>query len=112
METLLLTNDGREFSVDQTFVGACSTLKMFASENTSNLTPLPNIDSATLETILKGTVPEFKDPREVFPLMNALDFLGHEALLDDYARQVAESLKGRGADEIRKIFGIEKPAVQ
>ena len=111
-QPLLLTNDGREFSVDQTFVEACSTLKMFADENTSTLFPLPNIDSGTLETILKGTVPEFKDPREVFPLMNALDFLGHEALLDDYARQVAESLKGRGADEIRDIFGLEKPTVQ
>jgi len=108
----LLTNDGCEFSVDQTFVDACSTLKMFADGEEQGPVPLPNIDSETLETILKGTVPEFKDPREVFPLMNALDFLGHEALLDDYARQVAESLKGRGADEIRKIFGLEKPVVQ
>ena len=113
MPTLVVTNDGREFSVDQDFVEACSTLKMFASDGEEqDPVPLPNIDSATLEIILKGTVPEFKDPREVFPLMNALDFLGHEALLDDYARQVAESLKGRGADEIRKIFGLEKPAVQ
>ena len=112
METLLLTNDGREFSVDQTFVEACSTLKMLTEDAAEGPIPLPNIDSATLEIILKGTVPEVKDPREVFPLMNALDFLGHEALLDDYARQVAESLKGRGADEIRKIFGLEKPAVQ
>ena len=102
------TNDGREFSVDQTFVEACSTLKMFAGENTSNLTPLPNIDSKTLEMILKGTVPDFEDPREIFPLMNALDFLGYDALLDDCARRVAESIKGLGADEIRKIFGLEK----
>ena len=109
--TLLVTNDGREFSVDQDFVGACSTLKMFM-EDVEGPVPLPNVDSGTFEVILKGTVPEFKDPREVFPLMNALDFLGHEALLDDYARQVAESLKGRGADEIRKIFGLEKPVVQ
>ena len=107
METLLLTNDGREFSVDQTFVDACSTLKML-TEDAEGPIPLPNVDSGTFEVILKGTVPEFKDPREVFPLMNALDFLGHEALLDDYARRVAESLKGLGADEIRAIFGLEK----
>lgn len=107
----LLTNDGREFSVDQTFVDACSTLKML-TEDAEGPIPLPNINTESFEVILKGTIPEFKDPREFFPLMNALDFLGHEALLDDYARRVAESLKGRGADEIRKIFGLEKPTVQ
>lgn len=106
------TNDGREFGVDQEFIESCSTLKMFAGENTSNLTPLPNVDSATLELILKGRVPDFEDPREIFPLMNALDFLGYDAFLDDCARRVAESIRGLGADEIRNIFGLEKPAVQ
>jgi len=107
METLLVTNDGREFSVDQDFVGACSTLKMFAGEEQGPV-PLPNVDSSTLEVILRGTVPDFEDPREIFPLMNALDFLGYDAFLDDCARRVAESIKGLGADEIRKIFGLEK----
>ena len=83
---------------------------MFAGENTSNRTPLPNVDSSTLEVILRGTVPDFEDPREIFPLMNALDFLGHDAFLDDCARCVAASIKGLRPDEIRKIFGIENPA--
>jgi hypothetical protein len=104
----LVTNDGCEFSVDQAFVEACSTLKMFAEE-AGGPVPLPNVDAALLEIILKGTVPAFEDPREIFPLMNALDFLGHEALLDECARAVAESIKGLGADEIRTIFGLEKP---
>lgn len=105
------TNDGREFSVDQTFVDACSTLKMF-TEEVEGAVPLPNVDAATFEVILKGAVPDFEDPREIFPLMNALDFLGYEALLDDCARRVAESIKGLGADEIRKIFGLEKPTAK
>lgn len=105
----LVTNDGREFSVDQTFVDACSTIKMFM-EDVEGPVPLPNVDAATLETILKGAVPDFDDPREIFPLMNALDFLGHEALLDECARRVAESIRGMRADEIRTIFGLEKPA--
>lgn len=104
----IITNDGREFSVDQPFVEACSTLKMFMEE-VEGAVPLPNVDAATLETILKGTVPEFEDPREIFPLMNALDFLGHESLLDDCARAVAEAIRGMRADEIREIFGLEKP---
>ena len=107
--TTIVTNDGREFSVDQAFVGACSTLKMFA-EDVGGPVPLPNVDAALLEIILKGAVPDFDDPREIFPLMNALDFLGHEALLDECARAIAESIRGMRADEIRTIFGLEKPA--
>ena len=107
----LVTNDGREFSVDQTFIEACSTLKMFAEDQEGPI-PLPNVDGATLDVILKGQVPDFADPREIFPLMNALDFLGHEALLDDCAKRVAESLKGLGADEIRTIFGLCQSSVK
>jgi hypothetical protein len=108
MTTLLITNDGQKFSVDHEFVNACSTLKMF-KEDTDGPVPLPNIDSATLEVILKGRVPYFEDPREIFPLMQALDYLGHDAFLDDCARSVAEAIKGLRPDEIRKIFGIENP---
>ena len=104
----LVANDGREFSVDQAFVDACSTLKMFAEE-VDGPVPLPNVDAVTLEMILKGTVPDFEDPREIFPLMNALDFLGYEAFLDECARRVAEAIRGLGADKIREIFGLEKP---
>jgi hypothetical protein len=105
---LLVTNDGREFSVDQAFVEACSTLKMFADEAGGSV-PLPNVDAALLEIILKGTVPAFEDPREIFPLMQALDYLGHDAFLDDCAKSVAEAIKGLRPDEIRYIFGLEKP---
>ena len=107
--TTIVANDGREFSVDQAFVGACSTLKMFV-EDVGGSVPLPNVDAELLEIILKGAVPDFEDPREIFPLMNALDFLGYDAFLDDCARAVAESIKGLRPDEIRKIFGLEKPA--
>ena len=105
----LVTNDGHEFSVAQAFVDVWATLRMF-TEDTDGPVPLPNVDSKTLEVILKGAVPDFTDPREVFPVMNALDFLGYETFLDDCARRVAESLKGLRPDEIRKIFGIENSA--
>ena len=106
--TTLVTNDGRVFSVDQTFVDACSTLKMFM-DDLGGPVPLPNVDADTFELIRLGQVPDFADPREIFPLMNALDFLGYESLLDDCARAVAESIKGLRPDEIRSIFGLEKP---
>lgn len=101
----LIANDGCKFSVDQDFVDACSTLKMI-QEDVDGHIPLPTVPTGTLEIILKGTVPDFADPREVFPIMDALNFLGHEALLDDYARSVAESLKGLAAAKIREIFDM------
>ena len=79
-------------------------------EDVEGPVPLPNVNAPTFELILKGAVPDFEDPREIFPLMNALDFLGHDAFLDDCARCVAASIKGLRPDEIRKIFGIENPA--
>lgn len=105
--TTLVTNDGREFSVDQDFVEACSTLKIFQDVYETRV-PLPNVDSATFEVILRRQVPEFTDPREIFPLMNALDFLGYDAFLDDCAKKVAETLKGLRPDEVRAIFGLQK----
>ena len=104
----LVTNDGRVFSVDQAFVEACSTLKLCAEEPDGPV-PLPNVDADTFELVRLGQVPDFDDPREIFPLMNALDFLGYDAFLDDCARAVAESIRGLRPDEIRKIFGLEKP---
>jgi hypothetical protein len=106
----LVTNDGCEFSVDQAFIDACSTLQLVGEDvEEQSPVPLPNVDSSTLEVILRGTVPDFEDPREIFPLMHALDFLGHDAFLDDCARRVAESIKGLRPDEIRKIFDLENP---
>jgi hypothetical protein len=104
----LVTNDGRVFSVDQAFVEACSTLKMFM-EDVAGPVPLPNVDADTFELVRLGQVPDFDDPREIFPLMNALDFLGYDAFLDDCARRVAESIRGLRPDEILSIFGLEKP---
>jgi hypothetical protein len=40
--------------------------------------------------------------------MNALDFLGYDAFLDDCAKKVAETLKGLRPDEVRAIFGLQK----
>lgn len=39
-------------------------------------------------------------------ILMAADFLGYEELLDYGARIVADSLKGKSAQEIRTYFGI------
>jgi Skp1 family, dimerisation domain len=116
--TRIRTNEGRVTEVDPDFVQQCSVLRMvtdmtdcsdvFASFDEI---PLPNINTAIMDTITKffesNTLPEFTQPQEMFPLMMAADYLGYDTLLDESAKAVAESLKGRSAQEIRDVFGIE-----
>ena len=114
------TNDGHVLEIPQGLVDACSTLKMVCemTDCTENDTwaPLPNVDAVTLETVVRffesGSLPEFHEPRDAFPIMLAADYLGYENLLDAGSKSVAESLKGRDAKEIRDIFGLEEPRVE
>jgi Skp1 family, tetramerisation domain len=118
--TRVRTNDGQVMEVDPNFVQQCSTLKMVTemldcSDEYASFdeVPLPNVDAALMETVVRffssGSIPEFQEPREVFPLYDAADYLGYEALQDAVAKGVAESLKGRDPDEIRAIFDLEVP---
>jgi len=118
--TKVQTNDGHVLEIPQGLVDACSTLKMVCemTDCTENDTwvPLPNIDSKIMETVVRffesGSLPEFQEPRDAFPMMLAADYLGYENLLDTGSKSVAESLKGRDAKEIRKILDIEEPRVE
>ena len=114
------TNDGHVHDIPQGLVDECSTLSMVCNmtDCTENDTwvPLPNIDSKIMETVVRffesGSLPEFHEPRDAFPIMLAADYLGYENLLDAGSKSVAESLKGRDAKEIRDIFGLEEPRVE
>ena len=111
--TKVQTNDGHVLEIPQGLVDACSTLSMVCTMTDctdETWVPLPNVDAATLETVVRffesGSLPEF-----TFPVMLAADYLGYENLLDAGSKSVAESLKGRNAKEIRDIFGLEGPSV-
>ena len=112
--TKVQTNDGHVHEIPQGLVDECSTLKMVCDMTDctdETWVPLPNVDAATLETVVRffesGSLPEF-----TFPVMLAADYLGYENLLDAGSKAIAESLKGRDAKEIRKIFDIEEPRVE
>ena len=116
--TKVQTNDGHVHEIPQGLVDACSTLKMVCEMTDctdDTWAPLPNVDAATLETVVRffesGSLPEFHEPRDAFPMMLAADYLGYENLLDAGSKSVAESLKGRDPSEIRKIFDLEGPSV-
>ena len=117
--TKVQTNDGHVLEIPQGLVDECSTLKMVCDMTDctdDTWVPLPNVDAATLETVVRffesGSLPEFHEPRDAFPMMLAADYLGYENLLDAGSKSVAESLKGRDAKEIRKILDIEDPRVE
>ena len=112
--TKVQTNDGHVHEIPQGLVDECSTLKMVCDMTDctdETWVPLPNVDAATLETVVRffesGSLTEF-----TFPVMLAADYLGYENLLDAGSKAIAESLKGRDAKEIRKIFDIEEPRVE
>lgn len=117
--TKVRTSEGQVVEVDPNFVQQCSTLRMVTGMTdcsdvyaSFDEVPLPNINAAIMDTITRffesNTLPEFTQPQELFPLMMAADYLGYDALLDDAAKAVAESLKGRSAQEIRNVFGLEE----
>ena len=116
--TRVQTNDGHVLEIPQGLVDECSTLKMVCEMTDctdETWAPLPNIDSKIMETVVRffesGSLPEFQEPRDAFPMMHAADYLGYENLLDAGSKSVAESLKGRDPKEIRDICGLEGPSV-
>ena len=110
------TMDGRVHEIPSDLIDECSTLQMICEMTDctdETWVPLPNVDSAILETIVRffesGSLPEFTDPRTLTPLLNAADYLGYDNLIDAGSKAVAESLKGRDPKEIRDIVGLEEP---
>ena len=114
--TKVRTNDGRVIEIQLALIQDCSVLKMAtdcSDEHTSfDEVPLPNIDAAIMETVVRffetGSIPEFQDPRDLFTLYDAANFLGYNKLQDSIAKGIAENMKGRSEKEIHNIFGIEK----
>jgi hypothetical protein len=107
------TKDGFILEVPQGLVDECETLKMVCemtdcTEDT--WAPLPNVDAATMETVIRffesESLPAFTD---LYPLLEAADYLGYEKLLDKGCESFAEALKGRAPEEIRRLCGLEEP---
>jgi hypothetical protein len=110
------TSDGHVHEIPLGLVDECDTLRMVCDMTDctdDTWVPLPNVDSAILETVKRffesESLPIFQSPRDSFPLMLAADYLGYEKLLDACSKNVAESLKGRDPKEVRDICGLEEP---
>ena len=107
--TLLVTSDGVFLEVQPILIKNCSVLKNMVDDcDDTTLVPIPNVNCLTMNNIIEfsntGKI-SCSDDRMLEILM-AADYLGYEELLDYGARIVANSLKGKSAQEIRRYFSI------
>ncbi|XP_019175277.1 PREDICTED: SKP1-like protein 1A [Ipomoea nil] len=125
----LRANDGEEFEVAESVAALSQTLKFVVEDagglGEDSVIPLPKVDGNTLAKILeyrkvhaaagKSNAEKMKfdkkfvevDQAELYDLLTAADYLEIRDLLEIMAQRVADMIKGKTAEEIRKIFNIK-----
>ena len=107
--TLLVTSDNVVIEADSNFIKNCSVLKSMVEDcEDSSLVTISNINCSTMKNIIEfcNTGKISGADNRMLDILLAADFLGYEELLDYGARIVADNLKGKSAQEIRRYFGI------
>ncbi|TMX04698.1 hypothetical protein EJD97_005780 [Solanum chilense] len=122
----LKTNDKEEFVLEEAIAIRSQTIKnMVEDDCVSNFIPLPNVDSKTMikvieywkkhseEGISKDKLMDFDkafvkvDQSILYALILAANFLNDKEMLDMICQEVANRIKGKTPEEIRKEFNIE-----
>lgn len=106
---VLVTSDGVFLDAPPNLIRNCSVLtNMLEDCENADIVPISQVNCMTMTSIIEfsntGKV-SIADERMLDILM-AADFLGYEELLDYGARIVADNLRGKSAQEIRRYFGI------
>ncbi|XP_019171912.1 PREDICTED: SKP1-like protein 1B [Ipomoea nil] len=126
----LRANDGEEFEVAESVAALSQTLKFVVEDagglGEDSVIPLLKVDGNTLAKILEyckvhaaaagksnAEKKEFDkkfvevDQAELYDLLTAADYLEIRDLLELMAQRVADMIKGKTAEDIRKIFNIK-----
>ncbi|KAJ4825247.1 SKP1-like protein 1B [Turnera subulata] len=124
----LLSSDGEEFVVEEAVALQSQTIKHMIEDGCANQRiPLPNVTGHTLskvieyckkhtstssenkETELKDWDTEFTrvDQNTLFDVLLASNYLDIKNLLDFLCQTVADMMKGRTTEEIRRTFHIK-----
>lgn len=112
MQTII-TNEGRSFQVsDETALKLGKLLQAVMEDtDTSDGIPLSNVDGAVFEILLglvQGTTQEKQlDVRKMIEVMEAANFLNNQEILDKLAPLVADQIRGKTAEQIRNLLGLE-----
>jgi len=122
----LKTCDGKEFVLDETIAVRSQTIKnMVEDDCASNVIPLPNVHSKTMtkvieywkkhseEDVSKDMLLEFDKAfvkvhhSILHALILAANFLNDKEILDMMCQEIADRIKGKTPEEIRKEFDIK-----
>ncbi|XP_060193427.1 SKP1-like protein 1B [Lycium barbarum] len=122
----LETSDGEEFKLDEAIAVKSQAIKnMVEDDCVSNAIPLPNVDSKKMtkvieywkkhseEGVSKDQLNDFdKGFLEVhhsvpYDLLLAANYLNDKELMDVICQEVADRIKGKTPEEIRKEFDIK-----
>ncbi|KAG6704772.1 hypothetical protein I3843_07G144300 [Carya illinoinensis] len=108
----LKSSDGETFEVDEAVALESQTIKhMIEDDCADNGIPLPNVTSKILSKVedLKTWDTEFVrvDQATLFDLILAANYLNIKSLLDLTCQNVADMIKGKTPEEIRKTFNIK-----
>ncbi|KAH7574884.1 hypothetical protein JRO89_XS02G0017400 [Xanthoceras sorbifolium] len=110
----LKSSDGDRFEVDEAVALESQTIKhMVEDDCVDNEIPLPNVSSSVLskpvDDDLKAWDADFVkvDQNTLFDLILAANYLNIKSLLDLTCQTVADMIKCRTPEEIRKAFNIK-----
>ena len=110
MSIMLSTNDQQQFPVSIDIES--ETIKnLIQDAGTDDPIPLPNVNGEILSRVIEywntKTIPKDIDQESLFNLILAANYLDIKSLLDDSCQMVADMIKGKTPEEIRKVFNIE-----
>nr|XP_045085225.1 SKP1-like protein 1 isoform X3 [Aegilops tauschii subsp. strangulata] len=125
----LKSSDGEEFQVEEAIAMESQTIRhMIEDDCADNGIPLPNVDSKILSKVIEyckkhvqaspkpansGDLKSFDaefikvDQNTLFDLILAANYLNIKGLLDLTCQTVADMIKGKTPEEIRKTFNIK-----
>lgn len=132
MSIILLSNDNKEFKIDKELADKSVLIKNMLEDigDSDSSIPLPNVNYNILEKVFKWCKYHKDDPIQdeqqngntdinewdqkymdvdqeiLFDIILAANYLDIKQLLDLGCKTVANMIKGKSADEIRKTFNI------
>nr|GEY49458.1 SKP1-like protein 1B [Tanacetum cinerariifolium] len=122
---VLKSSDGKTFELDEMVALESHTIKhMIEDECADTIIPLPNVTSRILSKVIEYCKKHVEAPAEqdlksfdtnfvkvdqgtLFDLIMAANYLNIKSLLDLTCQTVADMIKGKTPEEIRKAFNIK-----